>query len=65
MAYNSKFGPSAQTPTQRARVLAQMQAVIPGLKTKATAYARQLYAEYIAGELSWPEVRQALDAAQP
>ena len=62
MTYNSKFGPSAQTPEQRAWVLTQMQAVIPGLKKHATAFAQQLYARYVAGELSWPEVRQALDA---
>lgn len=63
MNYNPKFGPAAQTPEQRAWVLEQMQRVIPGLKTKATAYAQQLYARYIAGELSWSQVRQAIDAA--
>ena len=63
MAYDYKFGPMAQTPAQRAWVLEQMQEVIPALKTKATAYARQVYARYVAGELSWPEVRQAIDAA--
>lgn len=63
MAYDYRFGPAAQTPAQRACVLTQMQDVIPSLKTKATAYDRQLYAQYIAGELSWPQVRQALDAA--
>jgi len=61
MEYNPKFGPAAQTPEQRARVLAQMQAVIPSLKTKATAYARQLYARYVAGELSWIQLREALN----
>lgn len=63
MTYNSKFGPSAQTPEQRAWVLTQMQTVIPSLK-KTTAYAQQLYARYVAGDLSWPEVRQALDATK-
>ncbi|TPG65521.1 hypothetical protein [Hymenobacter nivis] len=63
MAYDPKFGPSAQTPQQRAWVLQQMQAVIPSLKAKATVHARQLYQRYVAGELSWGEVRQALDAA--
>lgn len=63
MTYNPKFGPAAQTPEQRAWVLAQMQNVIPSLKTKATAYACQLYAQYIAGELSWQQVRQALDSS--
>jgi hypothetical protein len=32
------------------------------LKTKATLSARALYARYVAGELSWADVRQALDA---
>ena len=63
MAYDCKFGPMAQTPAQRAWVLEQMQDVIPALKTKATAYARQLYAQYVAGEISWPQMRQAIDAA--
>lgn len=63
MVYNPKFGPSAQTPQQRAWVLERMQAVIPSLRTKASAYAQQMYQRYVAGELSWLEVRQALDAA--
>lgn len=63
MTYDSKFGPAAQTPEQRAWVLQQMQRVIPSLKTKATAYAKQLYARYVAGELSWGQVREALDTA--
>ena len=65
MAYNPKFGPAAQTPEQRAWVLEQMQSIIPSLKTKATAYAEQLYARYIAGDLSWSQVRQEMDAATP
>ena len=65
MNYNPNFGPAAQTPEQRAWVLEQMQRVIPSLKTRATAYAQQLYARYIAGELSWSQVRQAIDAAPP
>lgn len=60
MTYDSRFGPSAQTPEQRTWVLAQMQATLPNLKTKAPAFARQLYARYIAGELSWLDVDQAL-----
>lgn len=36
-----------------------------GLKTKATAAARQLYADYVAGELSWLEVHQALHPISP
>jgi hypothetical protein len=62
MADNPKFGPAAQTRHQRAYVLQQLQAVHPRLKTKATAYARHLYARYILGQLSWGDVRQALDA---
>lgn len=65
MVHNPKFGPSAQTPQQRAWVLAQMQTVIPGLKAKAPPHAQQLYQRYVAGELSWVEVRQALDGPQP
>ena len=65
MPYDAKFGPDAQTPTQRAYVLAQLQAVNPSLRTKATGYALQLYARYVAGEMSWADVRQELNAAQP
>ena len=61
--YNPKFGPAAQTRQQRAYVLAQLQAVHPSLKTKATAYARHLYARYIVGEMSWWDVHQALNSA--
>jgi hypothetical protein len=63
MSHNPKFGPAAQTPEQRAWVLEQMPRVIPSLKTKVTAYKQQLYSRYIAGELSWLQVRQALDEA--
>ena len=64
MAYDARIGPSTQTPAQRAWVLGQMQAaVLPHLKTKAPTAARQLCARYIAGELSWGDVRQALNAA--
>ena len=64
MAPDPKFGPAAQTPRQRAYVLRQLQAVNPRLRTAATAYAQQLYAGYIAGELSWGEVRSALDVVR-
>ena len=63
MAFDPRFGPSAQTPQQRANVLRQLQATHPRLKTHATPYAQQLYARYVAGELSWPDVRRALDDA--
>ncbi|MFD1469325.1 hypothetical protein ACFQ48_13930 [Hymenobacter caeli] len=61
MEKTPKFGPAAQTPQQRSYVLAQMQAVFPALKTKATAYTRHLLDRYVAGELSWADVRRALD----
>jgi hypothetical protein len=63
MAYNPKFGSAAQTPEQRARVLAQMKDAIPSLKSKVTAYTQDAYDRYIAGELSWTEMRQVLQAA--
>ena len=63
MSYDTKFGPAAQTPEQRAWVLEQMQRMVPSLRKKATAYTRQLYARYVAGELTWTQVSQARDAA--
>jgi hypothetical protein len=63
MAYNPKFGSAAQTPEQRAWVLARMQQVIPSLETKVTACIQHEYDRYIAGELSWTEMRQGLKAA--
>ena len=51
-----KYGPAAQTPEQRAYVLAQMQKTHPGLYKKATGYVAQLYRRYVAGELSWQDV---------
>lgn len=61
MAHDPRFGPHAQTPQQRAYVLEQLQAANPRLRTHASGPARQLYARYVAGELTWAEVRQALD----
>ena len=63
MSYDPKFGPNAQTPAQRAYVLQQLQSVNPSLKTKASAYAQELYGRYVAGELSWLRVRELLDLA--
>jgi hypothetical protein len=63
MTTNPTFGPAAQTREQRARVLQQMQSTFPSLKTKATTDTCRLYERYVAGELSWLQVRQALDAA--
>lgn len=59
--HDPKFGPNAQTPAQRATVLAQLELATPGLVTKATPYARQLYVRYVAGDLSWTEVRELRD----
>jgi hypothetical protein len=39
-----------------------MQRMIPSLKKELTPRAQQLYARYVAGELSWAEVRQAREA---
>ena len=64
MAYDARFGPTAQTPAQRAWVLEQMQAVVTDLKNKATTANQRLYARYVAGEVSWAEMRQALEASQ-
>ena len=63
MAYDTRFGPRAQTPEQRALVLVQMHDAIPSLKTKATGATRQLYARYVAGELSWLDVHAALKSS--
>lgn len=63
MAYNPKFGPAAQTPQQRAYVLQQMLAACaPRWRHQASAYLRQLYDQYVAGELSWQEVRALREA---
>lgn len=62
MTYHSKFGPTAQTPEQRAWVVEQLQRVLPSLTQKAGAHTQQLYARYVAGELSWTAVRQAREA---
>ncbi len=64
MAYDPRFGPAAQTPQQRANVVHQLQITHPRLKARVTAYAQQLYDRYISGELSWPDVRRALDAVE-
>lgn len=62
MEHNPKFGPGAQTPDQRQTVLLRLLDAVPSLRKKATPYARRLYNRYVAGELSWHEVRQALNA---
>jgi hypothetical protein len=61
MKHDPRFGPCAQTPAQRAYVLQQLQATNPRLRTKATALAQRLYARYVAGEITWADVRHLLD----
>lgn len=61
MNYDSRFGPAAQTPDQRAQVLERMQQAVPRLRRRATTYVQQLYARYVAGELSWQQVWQAIE----
>ena len=63
MAYDARFGPTAHTPAQRAWVLEQLQAIVTDLKNPATTANQQLYARYVAGELTWADVHQALNAA--
>jgi hypothetical protein len=66
MAQDTRYGPSAQTPTQRAYVLQQMLAAQPHWAHQASVSVQQLYARYVAGELTWSEVcaqRDALVAA--
>jgi hypothetical protein len=63
MAYNLKFGPAAQTPEQRAWVLAQLQRMLPSLSKQITCYTQHLYTRCVASELSWLEVRQARELA--
>ncbi|MGI4740762.1 MAG: hypothetical protein ACRYG7_36805 [Janthinobacterium lividum] len=58
---NTKFGPVAQTPAQRARVVTQMHQALPSLKKQLNASAKALYARYVAGELSWQQMRQAME----
>jgi hypothetical protein len=58
---NPQFGPAAQTPAQRAWVVTQMHQALPSLKKQLTAPAHALYARYVAGELSWQQMRQAME----
>ncbi len=61
MAYDPRFGPDAQTPEQRAYVLRQLQTTFPQLAARVPGLSQQLFDRYVAGELSWEEVRRALD----
>ncbi|WP_201980694.1 hypothetical protein [Hymenobacter rubidus] len=65
MSYDPRFGPAAQTPVQRANVLRQLLTTYPKLGAATPALAQQLFASYVAGELSWCDVRRALDGATP
>ncbi|MGI4834138.1 MAG: hypothetical protein ACRYFK_11820 [Janthinobacterium lividum] len=60
MAHESSFGPAAQTPAQRAEVLARMQQALPRLRKRLSPYVQQLHARYLAGELTWLQVCLAL-----
>lgn len=59
---NPQFGPAAQTPAQRAWVVTQMHQALPSLKKQLNAQAKALYARYVAGEMSWQQMRQAMEA---
>jgi hypothetical protein len=59
--FDPRFGPAAQTPQQRAYVLARMQEAVTSLQRYSSPQAKQLYDRYVAGELSWAQLRQALD----
>jgi hypothetical protein len=61
MAYDPRFGPAAQTPEQRAYVLRQLKRTFPQLAGRASSLTQPLFDRYVAGELSWAEVRRALD----
>ncbi|MBX0292263.1 hypothetical protein K3G63_17580 [Hymenobacter sp. HSC-4F20] len=64
MEKNPKYGPAAQTPQQRAYVLAQMQATQPNVHKAVTEYVAQLYRRYVDGELSWQDVCTLREATQ-
>ncbi|GAB3573448.1 hypothetical protein [Hymenobacter daeguensis] len=65
MAYDPRFGPAAQTPQQRAFVLRQLQQTFPQLAARVSGLTQQLFDGYVAGELTWTDVRRALDSAHP
>lgn len=62
MTHDLRFGPDAQTPAQRAQVLQRMQEVFPCLKKRLTEQIRALHRQYVAGELSWGQMRQAMES---
>lgn len=61
MLHNFAFGPAAQTPAQRALVLLRMQQALPHLRKALSPQVQQLHARYVAGELTWSQVYEALD----
>ncbi|NML65142.1 hypothetical protein HHL22_07975 [Hymenobacter sp. RP-2-7] len=56
MSLSSAFGPNAQTPEQRALVLARMKQALPHIRRRLSPAAQQLHARYLAGELTWQQV---------
>lgn len=62
MTHDLRFGPAAQTPEQRAWVLQRMQDVFPSLKKRLTDQVRALHRQYVQGELSWEQMRQAMES---
>lgn len=65
MAYDPRFGPAAQTPQQRAYVLRQLQHTFPHLAARVSGLTQQLFDRYVRGELTWGDVRRALDQTTP
>lgn len=62
MLYNDKFGPAAQTPQQRAHILRQLVDLTTPPRVRIPTHVRNLHQRYVAGELSWQEVRELRDA---
>ena len=60
MSDTPSYGPAAQTPAQRAEVLARMARALPHLRRPLSAYVQQLHQRYLAGELTWLQVYLAL-----
>ncbi|SNR81414.1 hypothetical protein [Hymenobacter mucosus] len=56
MLPTTQFGPQAQTPEQRARVLEQMLAYYAQMGIKLSPHVVALHQRYVAGELSWTDV---------
>lgn len=61
MAYDPRFGSEAQTPAQRARVLAQMQRTFPARRCRSSQQ-QAIYERYVQGELTWEQVCQLLES---